>query len=337
MNTNQPYYTELIAKYFAGETNAEEAEVLAAWIHEKEENKKFFDEHRQAWLLTEQVLVPQKTNIDAEWNSISGKLTGKSPIIELSRETRTKQVRLMYRKIARYAAVLMLMLTVSALAYYYIATPKTVLLAAGKTSLEQTLPDGTIVTLNAGSSIEYPEKFLSSTRSVNLKGEAYFQVTHDASHPFIVSANNASIEVLGTSFNVNTGALTGKMTVLLTEGKVAVYLKSNTKEKIHLAPGEKAEVENKTIKKSVISDANYMSWKTGYIVFNNSSLKQIAETLTQVYHTQVTVAPGLEKCTVTANFNNQSLKAVLNVLKATLDLQVIEKNNSLEIIGKACN
>jgi ferric-dicitrate binding protein FerR (iron transport regulator) len=229
------------------------------------------------------------------------------------------------------------MLTVSALAYYYIATPKTVLLAAGKTSLEQTLPDGTIVTLNAGSSIEYPEKFLSSTRSVNLKGEAYFQVTHDASHPFIVSANNASIEVLGTSFNVNTGALTGKMTVLLTEGKVAVYLKSNTKEKIHLAPGEKAEVENKTIKKSVISDANYMSWKTGRIVFDNTSLKQIAETLTQVYQTQVTVAPGLEKCTVTANFNNQSLEAVLNVLKATLDLQVIEKNNSLEITGKACN
>ncbi len=337
MNTNQTYYTELIAKYFAGETSAQEADVLAVWINENEENKKFFDEHRQAWLLTEQTIVAQKTDLNSEWNSISEKLTEKTPVIEFSRATRSNQVRLLYRKIARYAAVLMLMLTVSALAYYYIATPKTVLLAAGKTSLEQTLPDGTIITLNAGSSIEYPEKFISSTRSVKLKGEAYFQVTHDASHPFIVSANNASIEVLGTSFNVNTGALTGKMTVLLTEGKVAVYLKSNTKEKIHLAPGEKAEIENKTIKKSVISDANYMSWKTGRIVFDNTSLKQIAETLTQVYHTQVTVAPELEKCVVTASFNNQSLAAVLNVLKATLDLQVIEKNNSLEITGKACN
>ncbi len=340
MKTDPTYYDELIAKYFAGETSLAESNELLEWINADNENKKLFNDNRKAWLLMEQSMVKSKVEIDKEWDTISGKISKMEtvrPAIELPKASHSTQVRLLYRNIARYAAISMILLTVSALAYVYFATPKKIILAAGNTSLEQTLPDGTIVTLNAGSSIEYPAEFINETRNIELKGEAYFKVAHDANHPFIVSANNASVEVLGTSFNINTGALTGKMTVLLTEGKVAVYLKSNTNEKIHLAPGEMAEIEHKTIKKSAISDANYMSWKTGRIVFDNTSMKQIAETLTQVYRTRITIAPGLENCTVTANFNNQSLAAVLNVLKATLDLQVIEKNNSIEITGKACN
>lgn len=345
METNSTYHTELIAKYFAGETTSQEADILAAWISESDQNKQFFDEYRQTWLLIEQTAINKKINVDHEWNEVSGKLSSEKlniPITQSSAATAATaatdahKLRLLYRKVSRYAAVMMIFLTISALAYYYIATPKMVIIAAGNTSLIQKLPDGTIVTLNAGSKLEYPEKFSTETRNVHLKGEAYFQVTHDVNHPFIVAANQANIEVLGTSFNVNTGSINSQLTILLTEGKVSVYLNNNPKQKTILLPGEKAEVKDKLIHKSAIEDVNYMAWKTGLIVFDNTNLEQIATTLSKVYRTTISISPELKNCTITASFNNQSLASVLHVIKTTLDLQVIEKNNSFEITGKPC-
>jgi transmembrane sensor len=205
--------------------------------------------------------------------------------------------------------------------------------------MEQLLPDGSVVSLHAGSQIKYPEKFTSNTRKVELKGEAYFKVAHDKTKPFIVSSGDARVEVLGTQFNVNTKTSAGTMEVVLTNGKVSVYFNENPKENVMLAPGEKAVLSagQKQISKSANTDPNYMAWKTRVIVFDNVTLAEVANTLQNVYQTSVSLAdPALSGCRVTASFNDQSLESVLEVLKVTLDLQVNQNGKMLEISGNGC-
>jgi len=201
------------------------------------------------------------------------------------------------------------------------------------------LPDGSVVSLHAGSQITYPAAFDSKIRKVELKGEAYFEVTHDKTKPFVVASGDARIEVLGTKFNVNTKKAAGTMEVVLTSGKVSVFYNKSPQENVFLNPGEKAVLltEQKQISKSTNTDPNYMAWKTRVLVFDNETLSEVINTLQNVYQTPVKLAdPNLSGCRVTASFNDQSFASVLQVLKETLDLQVKQNGKVVEISGNGC-
>ena len=104
-----------------------------------------------------------------------------------------------------------------------------------------TLPDGTSAWLNAASSITYPAKFMSKTRGVKITGEVYFEVAHDAGHPFIVSFAACSVEVLGTHFNIKayeSPDRTPAKTTLL-EGSVKISVGNESKK---IIPGEQAVI-----------------------------------------------------------------------------------------------
>ena len=129
------------------------------------------------------------------------------------------------------------------------------------------LPDGTEVTLNHFSSLTYPEKFKGEHREVNLKGEAYFEVTKNRKHSFIVQTESVNVEVLGTHFNVESYPDDPEVKTTLLEGSVAVSNKSNSV-RIVLKPNESA-IYNKE-KKSMpleVSDrvAEEIAWRQGWI------------------------------------------------------------------------
>jgi transmembrane sensor len=243
------------------------------------------------------------------------------------------------RQIWKVAASVTVLLVSSFLLYFYFSKPGNIVVTAQTTTIEQTLPDGSIVSLHAGSQIIYPEKFASNQRNVELKGEAYFKVAHDKTKPFVVASGDAMVEVLGTQFNVNTHSAEGAMEVVLTSGKVSVYYKANPKQNVLLMPGEKAElnVVQKQIRKSANTDPNYMAWKTHILSFDNENLAQVISTLQKVYQTPILLSDNqLAGCRVTASFNNQTLESVLEVLKQTLDLQISKKGNVMEVAGKGC-
>jgi ferric-dicitrate binding protein FerR (iron transport regulator) len=202
-----------------------------------------------------------------------------------------------------------------------------------------TLPDGSIVSLHAGSQIRYAAKFDSKIRKVELNGEAYFEVTHDKTKPFVVASGDARVKVLGTKFNVNTSKAAGTMEVVLTSGKVSVFYRRSPQDNVLLMPGEKAVllVSQKQISKSANTDPNYLAWKTLVLTFNDETLGQVINTLQNVYQTTIILKdPQLSGCRVTASFSGQSLQSVLQVLKETLDLQVAENGNRIELSGKSC-
>jgi len=343
MNDNSTYYTDLITRYFSGEIAEDELRLLSDWMKTDPENEETFRQYQKTWQLVEKQKNHSTVNLDQEWMAFQEKIN----TAVTYNDTSGKVIKLDQKKsrlssfnsiwLAAAAVIVLLVSTVSL--YYYFSKPENVIVTAQASNIEQVLPDGSVVSLHAGSQITYPSKFNSNTRNVELKGEAYFKVAHDKAKPFIVTSGDARVEVLGTQFNVNTKSSSGSMEVVLTSGKVSVYYKDSRQSHVLLDPGEKAimNTEQKQISKAVNADANYMAWKTREIVFDNETMAEVVNTLQNVYQTHVTLADSqLSGCRVTASFNNQSLESVLKVLKETLNLQVNQNGNRIEISGQSC-
>jgi transmembrane sensor len=131
------------------------------------------------------------------------------------------------------------------------------------------LPDGTIVTLNSESEINYTDGFGDNVRFVNLKGEAYFNVAHNEEKPFIVKTGDIATEVLGTSFNVHAFPDENTMTVAVVEGKVKVIMENEYASHIILEPREKLTINRSTYHsiKTGFDHTAEVGWKDGILFF----------------------------------------------------------------------
>jgi len=345
MKNSPAYYTDLISRYFSGEITSDELQLLSDWLYADTANKDLFREYQSTWQLLAKSGIDSTIKLDDEWNALQRRIKPESTVAENPHKIITlneseKSRFSGFRGLWRVAAVVMVLLASSFILYYYFAKPRNILLTAKAGNMLMRLPDGTVVALNLGSTIAYPEKFTGGKREIEISGEAYFNVKHDKTKPFIIVSGNARVEVLGTSFNINTQAASGNIEIVLTTGKVAVYYKERKMDKIVLAPGEKAEIEKTGQKmvKTTNSDPNYMAWKTRKLVFDNTTLGEIVKSLNSVYHSNI-VLPNSELagCRVTATFSDQPLKGVLNVLQKTLDLQITESATSVEISGNGCH
>lgn len=193
------------------------------------------------------------------------------------------------------------------------------------------LADGTSVHLNAGSSIKFPVRFIQgSPREVFLKGEAYFDVERDETHPFIVSAQDISIEVLGTQFSVMSYPEDSSSQVVLVEGSVGMSL-DNTSEQIVLTPGQRGvfDKKNKAIVTDEVSTSIYTSWMHGELVFRHMTFEDILKRLERHYNVKIDnqfIAAKEE--TFNANFGEESIEQVLNYFNSVYDIQyTIEGKN----------
>jgi len=342
MNENSTYYTDLILRYFSGEITEDELRLLSEWMKADAKNEELFTQYRKTWDLIEKQKIYSTINLDQEWEALQGKLAvsgieKQAKVITLDQNKNSIPFSL--RKTWKIAATVTILLAASFILYFNISKLRDTTITAQTSNIEHVLPDGTVVSLHAGSQIRYAAAFGSKIRKVELTGEAYFEVAHDKTKPFIVSSGDARVKVLGTKFNVNTKKAVGTMEVVLTSGKVSVFYKRSPQENVLLNPGEKAVllVNQKQISKSSNIDPNYMAWKTRVLVFDNETLGYVVNTLQNVYQVPVKLTdPVLAECLVTASFDNQSLESVLEVIKETLDLQVKQKGNTIEVSGKSC-
>lgn len=177
------------------------------------------------------------------------------------------------------------------------------------------LPDGTKVSLNAESSLEYPVRFTGSERRVKLTGEAYFEVTHDKSKPFHVETKNQDVQVLGTVFNIRSYR-TKEFTTLLS-GKVMV--KNNaTKQSALLMPGQNVTATATLLSVQNVDIQDYVSWKKGFIGGSSVTLQEILAEIERWYDVTVIIDPNLnnsEKALLSIN-RQEKLSVVLNSISA---------------------
>ena len=189
---------------------------------------------------------------------------------------------------------------------------------------EVTLPDGSNVTLNAGSKLIYPERFSDSHRDVTLIGEAFFEVTSDAERPFIVSTQKLKTKVLGTSFNIKSFEGESQEVISVASGRVLVFSEDRRQEnQVVLIPEEQVVYQQGNLEKRRVNISEVLSWKTGVLLFKQSPLSEAIVMLERKYDVDIEIKnQHLINCTVTGEFKSTtSLEQVLENFRYVLDIQ----------------
>lgn len=199
---------------------------------------------------------------------------------------------------------------------------------------EITLPDGTVIMLNSNSLIKFhPDINTQHKREVFIKGEAFFKVEKTADkRPFVVRANNFDIAVTGTEFNVTSREKNSM--VLLVEGELAVKSKRN---EILLKPGELIQVNEqgtieKVMQKPESGSVKQLAWLNKKIIFENSTLKNVAQEINELYGVEVIFQDkSLENRMINGILPNDNLNILLDALEATADFDVEHKGDTVTI------
>jgi transmembrane sensor len=200
------------------------------------------------------------------------------------------------------------------------------------------LPDGSNVVLNIGSELSFAEDFGIKNREIFMSGEAYFDVMHDPSMPFIVNVEGLRIRVLGTAFNVNAYRYLGKIKVTVTRGEVEV----SQGDEIYgnLCPDQELLVDIPTHQFQLydVNAEEILVWKKKHLVLNNVTLSEAAESIGQYYNVTVIFSdPDIGDCMIHgAFFDDASLSHVLTSLCTVLHKTYRQIDNTIIIEGEGC-
>jgi len=316
---------ELLAKYLLAEaTPAEQAEA-EQWIAASEENRRYYEHFKTVLERSRKIAAMDLVDENDAWQRFQQKVqeveAGSAKVIPINRQP---------VRWVSVAAILLVLVFCGGLAYYFMgeSQPKMLALQSNDRVLIDTLPDGSVVTLNKRSSLSYPETFKGGTRSVQLKGEAFFNITPDKSKPFIIEANGTNIKVVGTSFNVKTGD--DKTEVIVETGIVEVSKKKN---KVKLNPHEKATVSKNsdTPVKETNDDELYGYYKNNEFICEHTPLYRLADVLNDAYGVHIVVTGNVANRQITTTFKNRSLDEVLTVIAETLGVRIERNGNEIII------
>ena len=205
---------------------------------------------------------------------------------------------------------------------------------AGKRS-SITFSDGTRIWLSASSRVVYPVEFMKNKREIYVEGEAFLDVYHDKSRPFIVKTNKMDIQVLGTTFNVCAYEKENIQTVVLVTGKVEV--KTNNNETKTLSPNNLlAYNDQQGISVHPVDVQEYIAWKDGFYQFKKERLEIITKKLSKYYGKTIITDKQLANITCSGKLDlKEELDDVLHTLIQTVPAQITESNEKIYINVKS--
>lgn len=273
----------------------------------------------------------QNYTVDQAWNKVLGQIQ------PAAQSSSSKVRRLIAHPLLRIAAVLMIaaLLSVASyeMVYHWGGSTQLVELAAASQQVKTiTLPDGTLVSINSNTRLEYPKRFGKNTREVTIEGEAFFEVSPNKDKPFIIHAGDAQIKVLGTSFNVSAYPNEKLMEVIVKTGKVQVLntvTADNQLNELILNPGEKGTMVylSNALLKTTNENPNFIAWKTHVLIFRATSLGEVISNLEKVYKVEILLEdPALSDLLLTAHFNDNSLDFILKVIETTFQMETLQVN-----------
>ncbi len=306
---------DLIVKYLLKEATAEEAGRVESWIREKPEHARHYQDFKTIWEESRRLASASSVDVDAAWRTFQGRVAA---------ERAPRRIAFPGRIALRLAAGLALLLAGSLLWLRLEQGPEMMIVRSGATPITDTLPDGSIVTLNKDAELRYPKRFDGDSRPVALNGEAFFEVAPDDKMPFIISAHEARVRVVGTSFNVKSGA--DATEVIVATGVVEV---SRERESLRLLPRESTTVYKGRagLRKRATDDALYNYYHTKEFVCNNTPLSRLADILSEAYDVAIEIPePRLRDMELTVTFRNESLPEVLRVISETLNIRAQQQD-----------
>lgn len=208
-------------------------------------------------------------------------------------------------------------------------TYKEVMLPYGKKA-KITLADGTLVYLNAGSRLKYPDHFSKTERRVFLKGEAFFEVTKNPNKPFYVQTKYTTTRVLGTRFNLQSWE--GPFDQLAVEEGRVQFTAAGCIDTLILYPNMQGTFNGHSLKQTTINSAHIVAWTKGVMIFNDRKLSEVAAELERWYGVKVHLNdPALFNYRVKARFDNPSLTDVLQDISFALNIKYKMKDKEVTL------
>ena len=301
----------LITRYLSQQTTTEENERLTDWIASSPLNEETFYAIKTVWQESENV---------SRANSQSALQKLKLKQAALTQKSSKRTTAFKWYAVAASLIGIMLVFGMS-YQYYFLKDADAYQHQVTKAGQKKVfkLEDGTIVHLAPLSTLIYPVQMGKTKRIVELKGEAYFEVSKNPHRPFVVHTAELDVQVLGTHFNVKSYKSNNLTTVSLLEGKVKVILGGEDQDDYLLAPGQQLSLNHLShrVYQHAFDVAAVTGWMTNTLVFKNDRLADAAEKMEKIYGIKVVFADQATADTrLYASFENETLINVLETIKA---------------------
>lgn len=335
MNYNEKNIGEnskLVEKFVEDTCNHDEATKVVQWFSDPSYRITLFQSLRKFWYrnIEKEENKEEGVNLESTLDKIHHRINivRETEVFDLQKRTR------IYRTLLRVAAVFILPLLVTSILFI---NEKLMLAAkdnlytevtvSSGSKLRTVLPDSTIVWLNSGSTLKYPQSFSYKNRQAEIIGEAYFNVKSDKLHPFVVKTGALDLKVIGTSFNVMAYPEEKTISVTLEKGKVSVEKPCSGKGISRLSflePGERIVFlkETGTANIATVNTDQFTSWKDNKLIFRNNSLDFIFNRLERWYNTDIEIVGNdkLPQTPYTLTIEDETIVQVLEYLSVASGL-----------------
>ena len=313
---------EILHRYFGKELTPSEEHEIEVWSAQSPENQKKFEDSRISYLDLKGLTYYRNTEaekVDESWK-------------QFKRENQVAGQKKSFT-VLKYAASIAVFISVLLAIYLYQNRVEEIMVSSLEEVQDTRLSDGSLVSLNLGSTVLYDEPFQNNERRLRLSGEAWFQVERMPKMPFVVEAGETEVRVLGTTFFVN--AQDDRVLVTVEEGKVLVSFQGlhqivQTGESVSLDLQKKELVE--------VNDRTGVTtfWKTRMLIFDQTPIEEVINQVNEVYNASIQLEGEMDKCALTVAFNDESLENILEVVSSTLGYEIVEEQGSYILKGNGC-
>lgn len=321
MNIQPHEYKPIVMRYLNGEATHEEEAMIDAFIKQGEEQAALFNQWMEEWEAN--IFSTPAPAVDQAWQRLQETID--------SHTGRTVHMQWWHKAVAA-AAIIVIIGCAAIWSFLGSTATQTYLCSAPAGSKTQvTLPDGSKVWLNGGSSLAYTNQFNDDNRRVELHGEAYFEVQKHQGKPFTVHTQGYDVTVKGTKFNVSAYDNDPISTTTLMEGKVEL---SDGKQNLSLAPGDAVQLDKATGQlQRYATDGFADGWRSGRLMYPDITLEQFGRVLSRQYNVNVHLAN--RQC---ANMrisvmlqNNETIDEVASALTRITGHNITRNGNTLTI------
>ncbi len=329
----------ILMSYLLGEASKEQVKQVEEWLLESGDNQVYMDKLEELWIETGK-LTPAPVNVDVNfaWDKVSNRIENDENKVQIIEISKTRKItRILYR----IAAIFIIGIGIYTVKTFTDKDIENVILASN-TIINDTLSDGSLITLNKSSKLTYPEEFKEDKREVVLEGEAFFDVERNEEKPFVIHAGIGNIKVLGTSFNVKAYP-NDDIEVSVETGLVQLYhiddITGDTSS-VFLEAGSKGILNNKTLKleKNEKINKNKFFWRNKTLIFEEAKLSKVIFLLEENYDITIELSnEEINDCLLTATFKNDKIEDILNIIAESFSLELTKEEKTYLLEGNGCD
>jgi transmembrane sensor len=323
---NDQFEKRILLKYFEGKATPHEKQQLAEWLKQEGNDEIFYHQ----WAIWESANLQFQADTAGALQKFERVLDATGKPVQINRTNTRLSQSWINPRVAAVAATIVLLLaalfyTNSDFIFYQVYTTE-----FGMTK-NIILEDGSEVTLSANSRLKVPRSF-QGDRQVWLKGEAFFAVAKTENKDrFMVKTDHVTVEVLGTKFNVNNRHQSTE--VVLNEGSIRLTSNlSDANAPLLMQPGDYASLsqQNEVFVTKSVKPADYAAWQNGLLIFDETSLEEVAQKIEDFYGIEVVIDNDLlAKRAITGAVPNNDLGIVLKALSSSMQLTIERENNKV--------